>query len=185
MALDKYAIDLLYDQHVDGKIRDGIYYKLIFTSSATTSGDVKYLQINGASGVEGHLDAFRTHVSDGFVDIKFIACSTSSTHTTGSASVSSYNKNRTSTNTASLTFFSDPTDVDSTASDNIVLDRFQAGGTGGSATVPAAEGELGQEDKWLIGNSTYIIEITCLTTALSFYLNGSLLFYEKISTSIT
>lgn len=170
--------------HLHREIHDGSAYKVNFTSSATTSGDIKYLQINGASGYKGHLKEFSAHVSDGFLDIKFIQCSSDSTHTTGSAAVTPYNKNRVSSNTANLGFFSDPADVSSTGSSNVVIDRFQIGGTGGSAVFPTPSQALNQEDEWIIGNSTYILEISCATTSATFYLNGSLIFYEEASTSV-
>jgi len=164
--------------HLHSKIHSGKAFKACFTSSATTDGAVVYLQINGSSDVDAHLKEFNVHTSEGFLDIKFIECSTSSTHTTGSASVSVYDKNRTTKNSANITFFSDPTDVNSTASNNIVIDRFQVGGTAGSSLTPTGSQINVSQDEWVIGNSTYIIEITCQTTAASFYLNGCLIFYE-------
>ncbi len=60
-----------------------------------------------------------------------------------------------------------------------MIDRFQVGGTGGSSLQSASNEVAEQQDEWIIGNSTYIIEMTCQTTAASFYLNGCLTYYEE------
>jgi hypothetical protein len=166
--------------HLHAETHLGKAYKAIIYSTNSVNSTTLYLQINGASGYEGHIKSFHAKVSEGLIDVKFFEAS--STMTTGSSAVSTPNKNRTSTNTANLTFFSDPTDANST--DGTVIDKFFVGSTSGTNTQTAPQAQLQQQDEWVIGNSTYILQIDVSTTAASVRVWGAAVFYEESNTSI-
>jgi hypothetical protein len=160
--------------HLDHETEEGNAYDVTVYSSNSVGSTTIYLQINGSSGYELHLEAFDFQVSEGLGEVTFIEAS--STITSGAATVTAYNKNRTSTNQTNMTFFSDPTNV---ASSLTILEHFFIGSSAGSNTAPSPSAGLALSDKWIIGDSTYIIKIDLSSTATSIRVWGNLIYHEK------
>ena len=154
-------------------------FKLTLCSSATTNNTVFYVQVNGPENTSMLITNFDVYLSDGFADLRLIKISTSSTHVNGDNELIPYNKNNGSTNLSDAKFYDNPTLVNSTASGNYIADRFQLGSIGASSPIYSIGSAISlNEEAFLIGNSTYIIQIDITTTAASCWFTGRLSFFQ-------
>lgn len=142
-------------------INQGRGFTAAINSTGLAANSAVYVQINTSSTGYVHLNEVGITAIDTLVKLTILEATTNSTFTTGNTAIASWNRNRTSTDVALETLYSNPTNVNSTNSSMInILKTILMGSSGTAAGGGRGAASDFFDIEWILKqNSTYIFEL--------------------------